>query len=467
MSVREYIGARYIPLFADPIEWDSTRVYEPLTVVKYQGASYVSRQSVPGGIQLSNTDYWILWADYNAQIEAYRQEVQAFDGRITQNTEDIDDLEEDLNAYKTSNNAEIAAIKANNWVTTPRIAANAVTADKIAKERYILIGDSWGQGYTPDGNVTSWIDYLTAYLNNTNVDVSSSAVGGAGLVNGTNYLQQLQTVSGNLTSAQKTQVTKIVCVGGYNDINRMSQSDANAAATALKNYATTNYPRADLILISIGSCNYAITGIMPKAIAALANEEIARAACKSANLTFVGACQLLDGIAGWSSDGYHPAASQQTYIAQFVKNTILGLPYNYRPLQGDLKIHKRDETNTSSSAKFVIENTIMNPCDAISCGFYIMGTLNFETEVSFTFNGANSITLQPDETEIANCIKNMRYNQMLSAICKVDNKYYLASGLLHQVNNATAGINFLWYPLCLNDAHTGYLTGTFQSIEFI
>lgn len=82
MSVREYIGARYVPVFADPIQWDPTSVYEPLTVVTDQGASYVSRRMVPEGIQLSNTDYWVLWADFNAQLQHYINEVDTFDGRI-------------------------------------------------------------------------------------------------------------------------------------------------------------------------------------------------------------------------------------------------------------------------------------------------------------------------------------------------------------------------------------------------
>ena len=82
MSVREYVGARYVPKFADPIEWDNTLSYEPLTVVTNQGSSYVSRQSVPTGIDITNENYWILWADYNAQIEAYRREVQTFNSRI-------------------------------------------------------------------------------------------------------------------------------------------------------------------------------------------------------------------------------------------------------------------------------------------------------------------------------------------------------------------------------------------------
>ena len=85
MAVTQYIGARYVPLFADPAEWNSTREYEPLTVVLYQGASYTSRQAVPIGIDISNDDFWVRTADYNAQVNQYRQEVQTFDSRITAN----------------------------------------------------------------------------------------------------------------------------------------------------------------------------------------------------------------------------------------------------------------------------------------------------------------------------------------------------------------------------------------------
>ena len=175
MSVREYIGARYIPLFADPIEWDDSYIYEPLTVVKHEGASYVSRKSVPEGIAIDNTDYWILWADYNAQLQHYIDEVNTFDNRID-SIEDalpiadfdsvdtvkakldaieealpiadfdsvntvkakLDAIEEALpiESYSSSNTIkdEFDSIKANSWVTTNRIADEAVTNGKIADE---------------------------------------------------------------------------------------------------------------------------------------------------------------------------------------------------------------------------------------------------------------------------------------------------------------------------------------------
>ena len=98
MSVREYVGARYVPIVVG--EWDNTRTYEPLMVVTHHGNSYTSRQYVPVGIDIANESYWILSANYNAQVEQYRSEVAQYkaivDGTVipavNKNTRDITNL---------------------------------------------------------------------------------------------------------------------------------------------------------------------------------------------------------------------------------------------------------------------------------------------------------------------------------------------------------------------------------------
>lgn len=74
MAVTQYIGSRYVPLFADPIEWSSANTYEPLTIVLHEGNSYTSKQAVPKGIDIANESFWAETGNYNAQIEAYRRE---------------------------------------------------------------------------------------------------------------------------------------------------------------------------------------------------------------------------------------------------------------------------------------------------------------------------------------------------------------------------------------------------------
>lgn len=108
----QYIGSRYVPLFAEPAEWDSTRTYEPLTIVMHDGNSYTSRQYVPVGIEITNEKFWALTGNYNAQVEQYRQDVvrystqlnavsAALNDEITRATTADNKLTEDLSAEVT------------------------------------------------------------------------------------------------------------------------------------------------------------------------------------------------------------------------------------------------------------------------------------------------------------------------------------------------------------------------------
>ena len=109
MATTQYIGARYVPLFAEPIEWDKTKQYEPLTIVTNSGNSYTSKQYVPTGIEITNEEFWALTGNYNAQIEQYRNEVTAYDNRITAAQDTADSAKISAESAKTSANAANAA----------------------------------------------------------------------------------------------------------------------------------------------------------------------------------------------------------------------------------------------------------------------------------------------------------------------------------------------------------------------
>ena len=81
-GVTQYVGARYVPLFANPAQWSSEREYEPLTIVLYQGNSFTSMQYVPIGIDINNEEFWAQTGNYNAQVEQYRQEVKEYTKKI-------------------------------------------------------------------------------------------------------------------------------------------------------------------------------------------------------------------------------------------------------------------------------------------------------------------------------------------------------------------------------------------------
>lgn len=50
--------ANMLPRFANPVTWDIQSSYDALTIVINDGHAYTSKQAVPSGTQLSNTNYW-------------------------------------------------------------------------------------------------------------------------------------------------------------------------------------------------------------------------------------------------------------------------------------------------------------------------------------------------------------------------------------------------------------------------
>lgn len=87
VTKRQYLGSRYVPIFGrkdeSTTEWDNSAPYEPLTIVTYQGNSYTSRQDVPAGALLTDTDYWVSTGNFNAQVDSYRQDVISLSNQVT------------------------------------------------------------------------------------------------------------------------------------------------------------------------------------------------------------------------------------------------------------------------------------------------------------------------------------------------------------------------------------------------
>ena len=113
-----YIGARYVPIFADPVEWDDEREYEPLTIVTHNGDCYTSKCYVPKGAQLppypeGQTKYWVKTSDYNGQfadlkktvldlsrlVEKFQKDNKDFTDLINNWNEKVQQWETDMTAW--------------------------------------------------------------------------------------------------------------------------------------------------------------------------------------------------------------------------------------------------------------------------------------------------------------------------------------------------------------------------------
>lgn len=297
MSVREYIGARYIMKFADPIQHDSTKSYEPLTVVQYEGASYISRKAVPVGIAITNTEYWIRMADFNAQIELYRQESQraitiaeeavrsasdaqtaaedaqkAAEDAATAATTGIaneaalrtaadDDLQDAIDAEKA---ARIAADAALNTLigdnataiateTAARTSADSTLSNAIATEesRRIETDESlqsqidalvsaqpimviFGDSWSNFSTHPNWAE-LAGIQPVLNVSIRNYSTGGASFLGNNNSVySQVALAEADLTADEKLAVKYIVITAGVNDTSN-SAPDYTTIAAAIDN----------------------------------------------------------------------------------------------------------------------------------------------------------------------------------------------------------------------------------------
>ena len=84
-KLSEYLENSVIT-FADPITWDITEQYTALTcVVDSDGTAYLSKQPVPAGVDISNTNYWLPIFNYDDNINTLRSQI-AYNARNSATT---------------------------------------------------------------------------------------------------------------------------------------------------------------------------------------------------------------------------------------------------------------------------------------------------------------------------------------------------------------------------------------------
>lgn len=282
VGTRQYIGARYIPIFGrrgeDSIQWDNSAPYEPLTIVQYQGNSYTSRQFVPIGVDITNQTYWASTGIYNSQVEQYRQEVLQFDGRITATEDAITALDASLpiGDYSSSNTvsdaiaanaadisalADIIPASAYSSSSTVQNAIGALDArlDSLeAKRHMVIFGDSWA-----DYNVTVNQQYLNYLARDLNVTVHNYAVNGARYTGSTNLVSTQVTNFINDTSFDHAHVLYVYMTGGVNDQNLYNVT-AGELQTAIREQirrVQAEVPHAKILYMSDFAYPYTTEGM--------------------------------------------------------------------------------------------------------------------------------------------------------------------------------------------------------------
>ena len=284
MSVTQYIGARYVPLFADPAEWTNERAYEPLTIALHEGNSYTSRQAVPIGIEITNTDFWVLTGNYNAQVEAYRQEVRGFETRIEEAETAVEeeaaareaadtalqqqiegDITQAIQAEAAAREAADTALQqqiegditqAIQTEAATRAAADTALESEIKNNNFensfvVFISDSYGRGVGgTEGQGWTYhcaqvLKLETRYLDISNSGAGFVATGHSPGLEGLTFNTQVDYAAQHLPNGiSAADVDYVIFGGGYND---HAQSGIQSAAKAAFNNAFTKFPNAKVI----------------------------------------------------------------------------------------------------------------------------------------------------------------------------------------------------------------------------
>lgn len=194
-------------------EWDITSQYPQWSLVDVNGSGYISIKPVPVGIDIANSDYWVLVADYTAIIQY-----------ITQKVEEIE--------------AEIKL---------------------ITDKKIICIGDSYLSYNSTEQESESWGAFLRIYTG-LGADITLHGLGGSGFVG--NAAKTFQQLLEEVVFDDKDAITDIIVLGGMNDAARVvdtttTESDILNAMNAFITSARTNYPNAK---IHIGFCGWMANG---------------------------------------------------------------------------------------------------------------------------------------------------------------------------------------------------------------
>ena len=187
--------------------------------------------------------------------------------------------------------------------------------NNIVRKKYVFMGDSYGDGYSPDGNVTSWITLLAQKMNLSNADYISTHQGGYGFsINRPdyNFISLLQ----NLTA--DNELTDMYVCGGYNDAGQ-TEVNIKQGITNFYNLFKTKFPNAKLHLGFIGWSKNS-----NKIVDLLNTLSYYKKGCDENNIDLLTGCEyaLHNYFKYFSSDGIHPNQTGQNHIATALYNCI-------------------------------------------------------------------------------------------------------------------------------------------------
>ena len=286
MSVKQYIGARYVPIFMG--EHDSNKSYEPLSIVTDAGAnsSYTSKKFVPIGIDLTNTEYWALTGTVSGAIVRLTERVNAIENRVNVQAKNVRDQDALL----------------------------------------ICIGDSYMDG-TALSDYETPVTQIAAHFNKTiGENCLKWTKGGLGFLGAGNnsVLTYINTRLPELSQDDKQLVTDIVIGVGYNDAHDVDYSMWGTLCgkiESVSNLLHSEFPNATIYLANICAGWTNVTSIKKEIISGA--YYYSSVAYNLTPLGNVGNClKIADNQILIASDGIHPTKNGSIILGRAIADAM-------------------------------------------------------------------------------------------------------------------------------------------------
>lgn len=309
MSVRQYVGARYVPRFSDINGgvWSNVYSYEPLIIVKNGNDYYTSKKSVPVGIQITNTEYWVKTGDYNGAIASLDEKIK-----------NLTNVVENINTRK-----------------------------------FLFIGDSYA-----DAN-NGWVTQLVNILGLQTGEYFKASRMGAGFSNGagTGDFTFYGVLNDNLPLiSDKESYTDCIIIGGANDAHRAeTTTNIMNGIDNVFNLLKANFP--NIIRTYVGYCCWGEDTTLLENAKRVCNAY--QYSCQH-NAVFIN--NLWDSIHDYSllenNAGIHPNTNGYTNIAKMINSAINGGSSDYVTVEDNMVI--RGSNIIPSSLTWNISESVAN-----------------------------------------------------------------------------------------------------------
>ena len=312
--------------------------------------------------------------------------------------------------------------------------------------KFLFVGDSYGTGYTPDGNINGWPIVLSNLLGLTSTQYTIAVSNGYGFItSGYEFYNLINSLSND------SAITDVIILGGYNDRSG-SFSTIKQAITNCKTLINTKFNNPRIHIGQIGTSGTASNTYLLNNVT-----NSYKTACRELNINYIDNIQyaLRSYFTMFSSDGFHPNTTGQMsiacYLRDYLMNGHIDVILSYIDYNADSETNYTipDNLPTSMTMNLVNDKTFLSLKSRISI-----------TIDDITMNANN--TWYKMGTTKRGYIVGSQYrinNVVVPIVIKSNNLYYVTNAMLNFDN----GFNICLYGV--NDQNSNF--GSFTHVTEI